>query len=109
VPNGAAAKAGLDTSIHDAGWSAFRVILACKAACAGTRVDAVPPADTSQERSGCGERVRKSLSVRTHGCPTCGRILDRAEHAAVTLQGAGQALRGLAGVPAGLNRESAGL
>jgi putative transposase len=41
--NGASAKAGLNNSILDAGWYAFRVILACKAADAGTRVEAVPP------------------------------------------------------------------
>jgi putative transposase len=109
VPNGASAKAGLNKSIQDAGWYAFRVILACKAADAGKRVAAIPPAYTSQECSGCGERVRKSLSVRTHVCPHCGLMLDRDENAARNIQWAGQALRGLAGVPAGTNREPAGL
>jgi putative transposase len=113
LPNGASAKAGLNKSIQDAGWYAFRVLLACKAAYAGKRVEAVPPAYTSQECSGCGKRVRKSLSVRTHVCLTCGLILDRDEHAALNIQWAGQALRGLvglpAGMPAGMNRESAGL
>jgi putative transposase len=109
LPNGASAKAGLNKSIQDAGWYAFRVILACKAAYAGKRVEAVPPAYTSQDCSGCGERVRKSLSVRTHVCPTCGLILDRDENAAVNILWAGQALRGLVGLPAGRNRESAGL
>jgi putative transposase len=107
--NGAGAKAGLNKSIHDAGWSAFRVILACKAAGAGKRVEAIPPAYTSQECRGCGERVRKSLSVRTHVCPTCGLIVDRDENAALTIQWRGQRLRGLAGVPAGVNRAPAGL
>jgi putative transposase len=42
----------LAKSISDAGWAAFRTILACKAAWASKRVVAVPPAFTSQERSG---------------------------------------------------------
>jgi putative transposase len=95
LQNGAGAKAGLNASIHDAGWYAFRVILACKAAWAGKRVEAVPPAYTSQDCSGCGGRVRKCLSVRTHVCPRCGLVLDRDEHAARNIQWAGQALRGV--------------
>jgi putative transposase len=107
--NGAAAKSGLNTSITDAGWHAFRVILACKAAYAGKRVEAVPPAYTSQDCSGCGKRVRKSLSVRTHVCPHCGLLLDRDLNAARNIQWRGQRLRGLAGMPAGVNREPVGL
>ena len=107
--NGASAKAGLNTSIQDAGWYAFRIILACKAAYAGKRAEAIPSAYTSQDCSGCGERVRKSLSVRTHVCPHCGLMLDRDENAASNIQWRGQRLRGVAGMPAGLNREPAGL
>jgi putative transposase len=109
LPNGAMAKAGLNTSIHDAGWAAFLTILTFKAASAGKCVVAVPPVYTSQVCSGCGALVRKSLSVRTHVCPDCGLILDRDENAARNIQWAGQALRGLAGMPAGVNREPAGL
>ncbi|HEU0026006.1 MAG TPA: transposase [Ktedonobacterales bacterium] len=87
----------LAKSISDAGWAAFRTILAAKAACAGRRVIAVPPAYTSQDCSGCGERVPKSLSVRTHVCTSCGLVMDRDENAARNIQWAGQALRGLAG------------
>jgi putative transposase len=108
LPNGAAAKAGLNKSIQDAGWYGFRRILACKAAWAGKQVVAVPPAYTTQLCSGCGALVRKSLSVRTHICPSCGLIVDRDENAARNIQWAGQALRGLAGVPAGVNREAPG-
>jgi putative transposase len=91
LKNGASRKAGLNTSINDAGWNAFRIILACKAEWAGKRVQAIPPAYTSQDCSGCGERVRKSLSVRTHVCPHCGLVLDRDENAAVNILRAGQA------------------
>jgi putative transposase len=85
----------LSKSISDAGWAQFRTILEGKAACAGRRVVAVPPAYTSQDCSGCGERVEKSLSVRTHVCPSCGLILDRDENAARNIQWAGQALQAL--------------
>jgi transposase len=106
--NGAGAKAGLNTSINDAGWYSFRLILACKAAYAGKRVEAVPPAYTSQDCSGYGKRVRKSLSVRTHVCPHCGLILDRDENAALNIHWRGQRLRGVPAVAGALNREPVG-
>ncbi len=87
-------------SISDAGWAQFRTILEAKAACAGRRVVAVPARYTSQDCSGCGDRVPKSLSVRTHVCTNCGLVLDRDdrdENAARNILWAGQALRGLAG------------
>ena len=87
----------LAKSISDAGWAQFRSILDAKAVCAGRRVIAVPAQYTSQDCSGCGERVPKSLSVRTHVCTSCGLVLDRDENAARNIQWAGQALRGLAG------------
>ncbi len=109
LPNGAKAKAGLNKSIHDAGWGHFLSLLTFKAAWAGKRVEAVNPAYTSQDCSGCGDRIQKSLSVRTHVCTTCGLVMDRDENAARNIQWRGQRLRGLAGVPAGMNREPAGL
>jgi len=95
LPNGATRKAGLNKSIQDAGWAQFRTILTSKAACAGKRVDAIPPAYTSQDCSGCGERVPKSLSIRTHVCPSCGLVADRDENAAVNILRAGQARQAL--------------
>jgi putative transposase len=96
----------LAKSISDAGWAQFRTVLEAKAAWAGRRVIAVNPAYTSQECSGCGALVQKCLSIRTHACVSCGLVLDRDENAAINIQRAGRALRGLAGMPAGLNRES---
>jgi putative transposase len=84
----------LAKSISDAGWSQFLTILAFKAACAGREVSAVPPAYTTQDGSGCGERVPKSLSVRTHIWPECGLIMDRDENAALNSKRVGQTLRG---------------
>jgi putative transposase len=85
----------LAKSISDAGWAAFRTILDAKAACAGRRVIAVPAQYTSQDCSGCGERVPKSLSARTHVCPSCGLVLDRDENAALNILRAGQARQAL--------------
>ncbi len=93
----------LAKSISDAGWAQFRTILEAKAAYAGRRVVAVPPAYTSQDCSGCGARVPKSLSVRTHICPSCGLVLDRDENAARNIQRAGQARRGAVAVAASEN------
>jgi putative transposase len=107
--NGAARKAGLNKSIHDAGWGRFLSMLTFKAACAGKRVEAVNLAYTSQDCSGCGERVQKSLSVRTHVCTHCGLILDRDENAARNIQWRGQRLRGVPAMAGALNREPVGL
>ena len=49
-----------------------------------------------------------ALSVRTHVYTHCGLILDRDENAASNLLWLGQSLRGLAGLPAGMNREPVG-
>jgi putative transposase len=107
--NGAARKAGLNKSIYDAGWGHFLSMLTFKAACAGKRVEAVNPAYTSQDCSGCGERIQKSLSVRTHVCIHCGLILDRDENAARNIQWRGQRLRGVPAMAGALNRERMGL
>jgi putative transposase len=84
----------LAKSISDAGWGQFLSILAAKAAYAGRRVVAVPPAYTSQTCSGCGVIVSKGLSVRWHSCPDCGTSLHRDHNAARNIERAGQALRG---------------
>ena len=103
LPNGASRKVGLNKSINDAGWGQFLSILSCKAANAGKRAEAVPAAYTSQECSGCGERVPKSLSVRTHICPSCGLVLDRDTNAALNILWAGQARQGAVAVAAVMN------
>jgi putative transposase len=107
--NGAKRKSGLNKSIHDAGWGHFLSILAYKAACAGKRVEAVNPAYTSQDCSGCGKRIQKSLSVRTHVCTHCGLILDRDENAARNILWRGQRLRGVPALAGAMNREPAAL
>jgi putative transposase len=53
-PNGAAAKAGLNKSILDAGWGVFLGVLRAKAESAGRAVIEVDPRHTSQRCSQCG-------------------------------------------------------
>ncbi len=77
LPNGAAAKGGLNKSILDTGWSAFVTLCASKAEEAGCTVVKVAPHDTSQVCSNCGCVVKKDLSVRWHSCPHCGYEADR--------------------------------
>jgi transposase len=48
-------------------------------------VIAVAPQFTSQECSACGALVKKSLSVRTHICTSCGVVLDRDHNAALNI------------------------
>ncbi len=82
LPNGAAAKGGLNKSILDAGWGAFITITRNKAEEAGCTVVKVAPHQTSQACSRCGCIVEKDLSVRWHSCPHCGTELDRDHNAA---------------------------
>jgi putative transposase len=54
LPNGAAPKAGLNRSIHDAGWGVFLGILAHKADSAGRLLIPVNPRNTSRTCPDCG-------------------------------------------------------
>lgn len=94
----------LAKSIHDASWSAFLEILTDKAERAGHRVIRVPARYTTRKCSGCGEYVQKSLSVRTHICPSCGLVEDRDVNAAKNILRAGAPPSGTAvdGLPSEL-------
>jgi putative transposase len=62
----------LAKSIHDAAWGQFLHWMKAYGIMHDVPVIAVPPQYTSQDCSGCGERVKKTLSTRTHVCPSCG-------------------------------------
>ena len=86
LPNGASAKAGLNKSILDAGWSTFITLCECKAASADTvQVIRVDPKYTSQVCSSCGVVRKKELSERWHSCE-CGCELDRDHNAAINIK-----------------------
>ena len=89
LPNGAAAKSGLNKSISDVGWYAFVQILTYKAMKLGKIVLKVAAHYTSQDCSACGTRVKKSLSTRTHRCPECGYSANRDHNAANNILGLG--------------------
>ncbi|MEV7003685.1 transposase, partial [Streptomyces sp. NPDC093982] len=60
LPNGAAAKTGLNRSIADAGWGVFLTILAAKAESAGRQVIAVDPRNTSRRCPECGHTTQQN-------------------------------------------------
>jgi putative transposase len=72
----------LAKSISDASWSLFRQWIEYFGKVFGVVTIAVPPHYTSQNCSNCGEVVKKTLSTRTHQCPSCGYVADRDENAA---------------------------
>ncbi|MBV9388329.1 MAG: transposase [Chroococcidiopsidaceae cyanobacterium CP_BM_ER_R8_30] len=72
----------LAKSISDASWSMFVEWVEYFAKLHKIVTVAVPPQYTSQDCSGCGERVQKTLSQRTHQCLKCGTNLHRYHNAA---------------------------
>ena len=89
----------LARAISDASWGMLRGMLEAKAVDAGRQVIAVAPHYTSQDCSACGQRVQKSLSVRTHVCPHCGYVADRDTNAACNILKAGLRSSDYAGTP----------
>ncbi len=75
----------LAKSIADASWSKLFELTSYKAENAGRTMIQVNPRNTSQNCSGCGELVKKDLSVRVHHCSSCGLTLDRDENAAINI------------------------
>jgi putative transposase len=73
LPNMAAAKAGLNKAILDAGWAQFATILSGKAEEAGRQVVFVNPADTSITCQHCGRSCKRPRQD-TVICPTHGRM-----------------------------------
>lgn len=80
------AKSRLAKSVTDAGWGQFLQILSIKAERAGLLAIAVNPNGTSQNCSGCGTKVPKTLADRLHACPQCGLTLDRDHNAAINIK-----------------------
>jgi putative transposase len=80
------ARTRMAKSTHDAGWGTFLQILSIKAGRAGLMVIAVNPNGTTQECSGCGQKVPKTIRDRWHSCPHCGLELDRDHNAAINIK-----------------------
>ena len=75
----------LAKSISDAAWGRFLRWVNYYGELHAIPVLAIAPQFTTQDCSGCGKRVWKSLSVRTHVCPHCGLVLDRDHNAALNI------------------------
>ena len=92
LPNGAAAKAGLNKSILDAGWSAFLSILTAKAESAGRSVGGVNAANTSRTCPLCGNCQERNRPTRDRFlCLGCGHTAHADVNAAVNILGRGLA------------------
>jgi len=87
--------------ISDAAWGQFLQWLRYFGTIANVPVVAVSPRFTTQDCSCCGERVKKSLSMRTHLCPVCGVMLDRDYNAALNILNAALRTVGQAGTGSG--------
>lgn len=86
LPNGARAKAGLNRSIHDAGWGVFLGILAHKAESAGRRLIPVDPRDTSRTCPHCGHVSGDNrLTQAEFVCVACGHTANADVNAAVNI------------------------
>ncbi|MEU5022780.1 RNA-guided endonuclease InsQ/TnpB family protein [Streptomyces milbemycinicus] len=84
LPNGAAAKAGLNRSILDAGWTQFLTILANKAESAGRFVVAVDARNTSRTCPSCGHTAKENrVTQAKFQCTAC-RYTANADHVGAT-------------------------
>jgi putative transposase len=94
LPNGAAAKTGLNRSISDAGWGVFLTILTSKAESAGRQVIAVDPRNTSRTCPACGHTVKENRPTReTFHCVACSHQAHADTVGAINVLRAGLARR----------------
>ncbi|MET7986508.1 transposase [Streptomyces sp. NPDC005281] len=90
LPNGAAAKAGLNRSIADAGWGVFLRILHAKAESAGREVIAVDPRNTSRTCPHCGHTAKENRPTQEKfHCVACGHTAHADTVAATNVLRAG--------------------
>lgn len=93
-PNGAAAKAGLNKSILDAGWGVFLNVLHAKAESAGRTVIEVNPQYTSQRCSQCGHvAAGNRVTQAEFRCLSCDHTAHADVNAAINILRAGLALQ----------------
>jgi putative transposase len=94
LPNGAARKAGLNRSIHDAGWGQLVTMILYKAESAGREVVLVEPHHTSQRCAECGHRdASNRVSQAEFRCQRCGHLDHADRNAARNILRAGRAQR----------------
>ncbi|MEZ4728005.1 MAG: transposase [Caldilineaceae bacterium] len=79
------ARKAINRGIADVAWGQFVQFTTYKAENAGRGVALVNPRGTTQTCSACGVIVPKDLSMRVHGCPTCGLTINRDQNAALNI------------------------
>jgi putative transposase len=88
------AKAGLNRSIHDAGWGQLLRFIVYKAEGAGRQTIAVPAAHTSQRCASCGHTAQENRpSQAVFCCQACGHTAHADINAAINIHRAGLAQR----------------
>lgn len=85
----------LAKSISDAGWYQYTQWLDYYGKIWDKAVVAVSPNYTSQDCSNCGHRVKKSLSTRSHSCPSCKMEICRDTNAALNILQKGMSILGV--------------
>ncbi|WP_199298013.1 zinc ribbon domain-containing protein [Trichocoleus sp. FACHB-40] len=85
----------LAKSIQDASWYQFTQWLDYYGRIWDKAVVAFSPHYTSQDCSNCGWRVKKSLSTRTHSCPSCSIEICRDTNAAINILKKGMGILGI--------------
>jgi putative transposase len=88
---GRAAKAGLNRSILDQGWSLFHRYLAYKLAERGGLLVMVPANDTSRTCAECGVVDKESRKADRFTCTSCGHSADADVNAAINILSRGRA------------------
>jgi putative transposase len=97
LPNGTAAKTGLNRSIHDAGWGTLASLLSYKAESAGRIVVTVDPRHTSQTCAQCGHvEAGNRVNQAVFCCLACGHRAHADVNAARNILRAGRARQALA-------------
>ncbi len=92
LPNGAAAKAGLNRSIHDAGWGTLLSLLSYKAESAGRMVVTIDPRYTGQTCHECGHvDAGNRVTQAVFTCQCCGHRNHADVNAARNILRAGRA------------------
>ena len=96
LPNGAKAKAGLNGSIHDAGWGTLASLLSYKAESAGRIVVTVNPRYTSQTCAECGHvEAGNRVNQAEFRCLSCAHVAHADVNAARNILRAGRAQQAL--------------
>lgn len=93
IPNGAAAKAGLNRSILDSGWGILTSMIAYKAEEAGRQVIEVDPRNTSRRCNACGFVAESNRKGQVFYCLACGHGDHADVNAARNILRAGRALQ----------------